>query len=130
MKPYDTKLKEMIDQQDKINNEVESKITGKNKHGVYHLCIKHGWGVHGPLENRCPSCENETFLYISADDVLTILAQERSQWKAEVLGLEEMKDEDDKGWTPDNQTMEYEEACDIETRNELRLEIRKAIDAL
>lgn len=38
----------------------------------------------------------------------------------EIIG----EDEDKKEWTPENQTMEYEEVVDIGTRNELRKEQR------
>lgn len=69
---------------DNNNNEIESLITGRNTHSVYHLCFKHGFGVNFPLENRCPSCENETYLYLSAPDIRTILDEALAKQKESI----------------------------------------------
>ena len=48
------------------------------------MCIKHGFGIHFPFDNKCPSCDNETYLYISAEDILSLLQQQREEILREV----------------------------------------------
>jgi hypothetical protein len=37
------------------------------------------------------------------------------------------EDQNDKAWSPENQTMDYEDVCDLESRNELRAEQRQKL---
>ena len=53
--------------------ETEARITGKNQHSVYRLCPAHGFGIHGPGEDTCPSCGGHCTLYLSGEDVRQIV---------------------------------------------------------
>ena len=43
---------EFRDKQDAINDKIESMITEKNENSVYHLCVKHGFGIHMTKEKK------------------------------------------------------------------------------
>ena len=53
--------------------ETERLIVGRNQHSIYRLCPAHGFGVHGPLEDECPSCGERCILYLSAEDIRQLL---------------------------------------------------------
>ena len=78
---------EAINEIHTTNDKVEKLIHNKNRHSIYHMCIRHGFGIHFPFDNKCPSCDNETYLYISADDILSLLQQQREEILREVGNL-------------------------------------------
>lgn len=53
--------------------ETEARITGKNRHSVYRLCPAHGFGIHDPIEDICPSCGEHCILYLSGEDVRQVI---------------------------------------------------------
>lgn len=58
---------------------------------------------------------------ISEEERLSFIHSTLDEYVRELIGSME----DDGGWTPDNQTMEYEEAVAMEERNQLRQELLK-----